>query len=187
MISPMRTVAVVLVGVLAITMVGCSRPGTSTPAASASTAPETDTGMPPAEASTNGGAGHDTDETPAASESVLMLDAASTRSATATGTRVLRLFLRRDVTAERWYADLKPYLSEQAAADYEGTQPYKLPRASLTGAAATLAPDSVAAVARVVVPTSHSSFLVIVSRTSAEPGRWRMERVAIPEDLEQGS
>lgn len=116
--------------------------------------------------------------------SSLRLDAHATKQASAVATRVVRLYLHRDVTAERWYADLEPYLSATAAEDYQGTQPYKLPRASVAGMPARIVKDSQPLLARVQVPTSGGAVTVVVSRTVENPQTWQVERIILPENLE---
>ncbi|WP_028709595.1 hypothetical protein [Propionicicella superfundia] len=90
----------------------------------------------------------------------------------------LRLFARRDVTAEQWLADLAPYLTVEALETHRGTRPYKVP-AMMVGDARVIPTDS-AYVARVQVSTSIGAYLLTLVRTSADPV-WRVASITPPE------
>lgn len=111
--------------------------------------------------------------------STLVLDAAARVSATAAATKVMRLFARRDVSADQWWNDLVPLLSATAAQAYRSTDPRNVPPTAVTGTG-KITPSSTPLVARVAVPTNAGVYLVILSRSDASP-TWLAERITPPE------
>lgn len=106
-------------------------------------------------------------------------DATTRTDATAVATKAMKLFVRRDVSAEEWLTDLEPYLSPAALAAYEGTDPATGPKISLTGSVRLLGGGS-AYLAKVHFPTTQGTYLVLLSRDGAD-GPWRVERFTPPE------
>ncbi|MGL5866859.1 MAG: hypothetical protein ACRCYX_13505 [Dermatophilaceae bacterium] len=109
----------------------------------------------------------------------LTLDEAARSDALDRGQQVMGLFARRTVSAERWRADLVPYLTTKAALGYQYVDPRNVPPTKVTGPAA-LTPASSPLVARVAVPTDAGVYLVIMSRTDQSP-TWFADRILPPE------
>lgn len=108
-------------------------------------------------------------------------DKGSTRSATDTATRAMRLFVRQDVSAAKWWTDLEPLLTPQAAQAYEGTDPTWGAPIKVTGKA-DLVEGGSAYLARVHFLTNQGTYLVLLSRSAARDP-WLVERFTPPEDL----
>jgi hypothetical protein len=95
--------------------------------------------------------------------------------------KVMRLYARPDVDAGRWLRDLAPYFSVTAQQDYQGTDPATIPARQVTGRPGVVATDSTR-LARVHVPTDAGMYLVVLSRSPADP-TWRVERIRPPEEV----
>ena len=91
----------------------------------------------------------------------------------------MTLFARRAVSAARWWNDLVPLMTSRAAQAYKYTDPRNVPPTKITGDV-NLTPASTPLVARVSVPTDAGVYLVILSRTDADP-TWLAERIMPPE------
>lgn len=93
----------------------------------------------------------------------------------------MRLYVRRDVSADKWWRDLEKYLTPTAAQAYDGTDPTWGEPIKVTGKPKLLDGGS-AYLARVHFPTTHGTYLVLLSRDSAEDA-WLIERFTPPERL----
>ena len=108
----------------------------------------------------------------------LTLDRAARSAARRQATAALRAYARPDRGSQAWWAHLRPHLSETAQTAYAGTDPRRIPVESITGPA-RLTPASLAALARVAIPTEDGIYLLLLSRTSDQ--RWAVERIIAPE------
>lgn len=113
--------------------------------------------------------------------STLKLDEESRSSALKLGEKVMRLFARRDVSAEQWFAELAPHLTPDAAMAHQYTDPQNVPVTRVDGPP-TLTPASTELVARVAVPTDIGIYLVILTRTDELPS-WLANEIIPPEDV----
>lgn len=98
---------------------------------------------------------------------------------TAAAAAALRAFARpqQGVTPRAWWAAVKPYLSEQATADYAGTDPRQVPFTKVTGAGVILPTDAPAHLLRVaLVPTDAGDYLV---EMSTDPTGIRITRITL--------
>ena len=109
----------------------------------------------------------------------LTADDASAEAARAAATAGMAAFARPDLPYDQWWAGLEPLLSSQAAQAYRPVDPAQIPATEVTGEANLPAWDT-PRVARVGVPTDAGVYLVIVSRSEADPS-WRVERLSPPE------
>lgn len=116
---------------------------------------------------------------PSPSSPPLRVDAASRAEATKAAAAAMTLFARQDVDAQTWWSELVPLLSAKAAQDYRYVDPANVPVTEMTGSVKLL-PQETASVARVSIPTNAGVYLVVLSRTAAEP-RWVVERFTPPE------
>lgn len=98
--------------------------------------------------------------------------------ASATARKVMTLFARRTVDADRWIKDLRPWLTPQAAEDYSYTDPANVPATKVTGTPKVIPTDS-ATLARVHVPTDAGTYLVVLTR--ADSATWKVARITPPE------
>ena len=111
----------------------------------------------------------------------LRLDDASRDQAIALADRALALYARPDTAYDQWWGDLAPLLSAQATIAYATVDPANIPVRAVTGDAKLEGWDT-PEVARVPVPTDVGVFLVVLSRSEADPV-WRVERCLAPEVL----
>ncbi len=144
--------------------------------ASSPTAADTATTARPSTTSSSDGA-----TTALPDPSHLGLDEASRSAALELAETAMGLFARPDVPNEVWWADLEPVLSARGAAAYVTVDPARIPVRQVSGPA-DLPGWTTPEVARVSVPTDVGSYLIIVSRSDADPV-WRVERFIAPEVL----
>lgn len=111
--------------------------------------------------------------------STLSTNAASRAAATEAAIEAMTLFARPDVDAQTWWSELVPLLSARAAQDYRYVDPANVPATKVTGRVKLL-PQETPTVARASVPTDAGVYLLVLSRTAAEP-RWVVERFTPPE------
>lgn len=139
--------------------------------------PSASTGMAP----TEGVVWSDGSSAAASSPGRLGLDEASRSAALELAETAMGLFARPDVPYEVWWADLEPVLSARGTAAYVTVDPARIPVRQVSGPAG-LPGWTTPEVARVSVPTDVGSYLVVVSRSDADPV-WRVERFIAPEVL----
>ena len=116
---------------------------------------------------------------PPSPNTTLSTDAASRAAASDAAAEAMTLFARQDVDAQTWWSELVPLMSARAAQDYRYVDPANVPATRVTGAVKLL-PQETPTVARVRVPTDAGVYLLVLSRTAAEP-RWVVERFTPPE------
>lgn len=119
--------------------------------------------------------------TPSTSSTSPTWDADSRTSATAVAARGMRLYVRRNVTADRWWSDLEPLLTPTAAQAYDGTDPTSGAPIKVTGKPSLVEGGS-AHLARVHISTNQGTYMVLLSRDEAADG-WLIERFTPPETL----
>lgn len=114
--------------------------------------------------------------------SPLALDDAERSAARRTAAAAMRAYARPDRRPQAWWQALRPHLSASAQLAYAGTDPATIPVRAITGPA-TLTPASLPAVARVAVPTSNGSYLLLLTR-SVHRRDWLVTRIVAPELVE---
>ncbi len=87
-----------------------------------------------------------------------------------------------DLSARAWWAGLRPYLTADAQAAYAGTDPARIPTVAVTGPA-RLTPASSPSLARVTIPTSAGSYLLLLTRGTYRR-EWLVTRIVAPERVE---
>lgn len=93
----------------------------------------------------------------------------------------MRLYVRRDVTADQWWKQLEPLLTPAAAQAYDGTDPTSGRSIKITGGPKLVNGGS-AYLARVHLATNQGTYMVLLSRDGAgDP--WLIERFTPPESL----
>lgn len=105
-------------------------------------------------------------------------EAAQEKVSTLAG-EVMERFARPSLDRATWWADLEPYLSAQAQADYLGVDPANVPVRRITGPI-ELVPLKTHLVAIAHVPTDAGLYAVTLSRSEAAP-QWAVERITPPE------
>jgi hypothetical protein len=162
----------------ALTLVGCSSSDdTTTPPSSAPTATSsTSTSASPSP--TAHGSDHADPPAPKTSAPLVTTEATD-KAARERGVTVMRLFARRNVSAEKWLSDLRPYLTAQAAEDYSYTDPRNVPPTKVTGPGKVIGTDSEYLV-YVHVPTDAGLYAVLMSRSETDH-EWKAERITPPE------
>lgn len=108
-------------------------------------------------------------------------DRTSRSSATGIASKAMRLYVRRDVSAEQWLTDLEPHLSPAARQAYEGTDPAHGAPIKITGRPKLLDGGS-GYLAKVHIMTNEGTYLVLLSRENGD-APWRVERFTPPEDV----
>lgn len=179
-----RHVAAVLFTTLPL--VGCTPAGSPpAPSLSPSVSSPTATASPASTAGASAGSGRvvwsDGATGAAPTPGRLRLDDASRDQAIRLAVQALALYARPDATYDQWWADLQPLLSAQATMAYSTVDPGNIPVRAVTGTADLPGWDT-PEVARVTVPTDVGAYLVVVSRSDADPV-WRVERFVAPEVL----
>ena len=177
--SSARSAGIVLIA--AVVVAGC----VSTPPSTPSTLPATPTpiSLSPAPATATEALGDDDNHGQMRSTAPEPTADKDRAEAVLAAEKVMVLFARTGVGADRWMKDLEPYLSAQAQQDYQGTDPANVPARKVTGRATVVATDS-ARLARVHVPTNAGVYLVVLSRSPSDP-TWRVERITPPEEPEE--
>lgn len=103
---------------------------------------------------------------------------ADRREATAVAVQAMRLYARRDVTAQQWLNDLLPLMSAQGGRDLIGTDPRNVPPTRVTGPGRSQ-PLPTQRLASIMVPTDTGDYRVLLSRTP-EQKAWKVERITSP-------
>ena len=153
-----RALNIVAVTALAATLVGCT---SAAPETSAS--PPSASVLPPAPTS------------PAPNDT---LDADGRQGGVNTAQAALTAFLRRDLAYDAWWAQLKPYLTEQAVFAYEYTDPSSIPVTTITGTPLVSAAPS-ATQMNVLVPTGVGQYVIVLYRENKSAG-WAVDRFTPP-------
>ena len=109
-------------------------------------------------------------------------DPAARDAATTTAREAMSAYARPDVDQATWWADLRPLLSDAAAAAYVTVDPARVPARDVTGDPA-LVDDTSPWLAGVAVPTDAGTYRMLLSRDTAD-APWRVERFAPPDGTE---
>jgi hypothetical protein len=105
-------------------------------------------------------------------------DAASDAAAVDLAANAMAAFARPQVSAQQWWSDLSPLLSDAARLAYTGTDPANVPVRAVTGQAALL-PSATGYLATAEVPTDAGTWTLLLTR----PGQnapWTVERFTPP-------
>lgn len=99
----------------------------------------------------------------------------SQKKAIAAATKVMQTFAQPQLSADKWWAQMLPLLSQQGGVAYEGTDPSQIPAHKVTGAG-TVLPDSTEVSLIVQVPTDAGVYNITLTRpdTSAP---WLADRI----------
>ncbi|MDN5798116.1 MAG: hypothetical protein L0H79_20545 [Intrasporangium sp.] len=90
-------------------------------------------------------------------------EAARFKLATSTATAFMTAFARPSAAVDQvaWWTKVRSFMTDQAAADYEGTDPAQVPYARITGAAAVIPTDAPTDLLTAVrVPTDVGDYIV---------------------------
>lgn len=90
-------------------------------------------------------------------------EAARFKLATSTATAFMTAFARPSATVDQaaWWTKVRSFMTDQAAADYEGTDPAQVPYARVTGASAVIPTDAPTDLLTAVrVPTDAGDYIV---------------------------
>ena len=99
----------------------------------------------------------------------------SQRDAIAAATKVMQTFAQPQLSADKWWAQLLPLLSQQGGVAYEGTDPSQIPVHQVTGAG-TVLPDSTEVSLIVQLPTDAGLYNVTLTRPDAA-APWLADRI----------
>lgn len=93
--------------------------------------------------------------------------------------KLMTAYARPDLTADAWIAGLDPYLTQNGAAAYAGTDPSQVPVSQVTGTG-TVMPAATAYALNVSVPTNKGTYVVALTRPSTT-SPWLADRIIVPE------
>lgn len=105
-------------------------------------------------------------------------DQPSRTAAADAATTAMTAFARPSLDYATWWGELEPLLSADAAQDYAYVDPANIPATQVTGPA-TLADETSAYVARVIVPTDVGDYVVVLSRSDGAAA-WLVTRLTPP-------
>ena len=101
---------------------------------------------------------------------------AAAKTAAKIATTVMSLYARPSSSAESWIAGLDPYLTQDAAAAFAGTDPSTIPAHQVTGTAQIL-PASTAEGALVDVPTDAGTYQLLLLKNGSG---WLVDQIIPP-------
>lgn len=99
----------------------------------------------------------------------------SRQKAIAAATKVMQTFAQPQLSADKWWAQMLPLLSQQGGVAYEGTDPSQIPVQRVTGAG-TVLPDSTEVSLIVQLPTDAGVYNVTLTRPNAS-APWLADRI----------
>lgn len=170
------------VAVVAVMLCGCTATPEPlpTPESVTSSSPH-DSPLPtPVEVATDGAINEDTNETVTA-EPVPTWDQAASDAAAEAAVTALRAFAHPELPHEQWWAQLQPYLTQEAAETYVHTDPSNVPVREVTGNP-TLVESSSAYLALVDIDTDVGTYQVLVVRADGT-APWLVAEFSPPPDL----
>ncbi len=99
----------------------------------------------------------------------------SQQKAIAAAAKVMQTFAQPQLSADKWWAQMLPLLSQQGGVAYQGTDPAQIPAHQVTGAG-TVLPDSTEVSLIVQVPTDVGIYNITLTRPdTASP--WLADRI----------
>jgi hypothetical protein len=99
----------------------------------------------------------------------------SQRDAITAATKVVQTFAQPQLSADKWWAQMLPLLSQQGGVAYEGTDPSQIPVHRVTGAG-TVLPDSTEVSLIVQLPTDADLYNITLTRPAAS-APWLADRI----------
>jgi hypothetical protein len=99
----------------------------------------------------------------------------SQQKAIAAAAKVMQAFAQPQLSADQWWAQMLPLLSQQGGVAYEGTDPSQIPAHQVTGAG-TVLPDSTEVSLIVQLPTDAGLYSVTLTRPDAS-SPWLADRI----------
>ena len=99
----------------------------------------------------------------------------SQQDAIEAATEAMKTFAQPQLSADDWWAQMLPLLSQQGGVAYEGTDPAQIPAHQVTGAAIVLA-DSTDVSLIVQVPTDVGPYNITLTRPNAS-APWLADRI----------
>ena len=99
----------------------------------------------------------------------------SQQKAIAAATKVMQTFAQPQLSADKWWAQMLPLLSQQGGVAYEGTDPSQIPVHQVTGAG-TVLPDSTEVSLNVQLPTDAGLYNITLTRPDAS-APWLADRI----------
>jgi hypothetical protein len=155
----------------ALTMSACSssKTGPGVPPVASSTSPVSDpsaSSTPPVS---------DTDESPQAAPTPARTSEAD---AIDVADKLMTAYARPTLSATEWMNGVTPYLSQNGASAYQGTDPSQIPVTKVTGKGAVQAAATTYAL-NVAVPTNKGTYIVALTRPDAS-SPWLADRILVP-------
>jgi len=92
--------------------------------------------------------------------------------------KLMTAYARPTLSATEWMNGVTPYLSQNGAAAYQGTDPSQIPVTAVTGKG-TVQPAATAYALNVAVPTNKGTYIVALTRPGAS-SPWLADRILVP-------
>ena len=99
----------------------------------------------------------------------------SQQKAITAATKVMQTFAQPQLSADKWWAQMLPLLSQQGGVAYEGTDPSQIPAHQVTGAG-TVLPGSTEVSLIVQLPTDAGLYNITLTRPDAS-APWLADRI----------
>jgi hypothetical protein len=102
----------------------------------------------------------------------------SEADAIAVADKLMTAYARPTLSATEWMNGVTPYLSQNGASAYQGTDPSQIPVTKVTGKGAVQAAATTYAL-NVAVPTNEGTYIVALTRPDAS-SPWLADRILVP-------
>ena len=141
-------------------------------------------GQPPTASQTAGSGAPSTASTPPVSDTDESPQAAPTPArdsetdAIDVADKLMTAYARPTLSATDWMNGVTPYLSQNGATAYQGTDPSQIPVTKVTGKVA-VQPAATAYALNVAVPTNKGTYVVALTRPNASTP-WLADRILVP-------
>lgn len=117
----------------------------------------------------------DTDESPQAAPTPARTSEAD---AIDVADKLMTAYARPTLSATEWMNGVTPYLSQNGASAYQGTDPSQIPVTKVTGKGA-VQPAATTYALNVAVPTNKGTYIVALTRPDAS-SPWLADRILVP-------
>lgn len=166
---------------LVLLLAGCATNAPSAPPAPLAPAPTADAPETSQSPQPEIPAGEDFD-TPAPMSAEAVWDDASRAAAITHADAVMVAFAQPTLAYEAWWAQLSPLMSPEGQEKYSAVDPANIPVSQVLGSGMSV-DEFTPYIARIAIPTDVGTYVVVLSRESADPASWRGETITPPQDL----
>ena len=121
-------------------------------------------------------------DTPEPVSAEAVWDEASRAGAIAHAAAVMVAFAQPSLPYEDWWAQVSPLMSPEGQEKYSAVDPANIPVSEVLDTG-TSVDEFTPYIARIAIPTDVGTYVVVLSRESADPASWRGETITPPQDL----